>query len=287
MSQDREEEPRSEDIQDSDVSFDELREELEGADGEGPHSPVDTTDDDGGSFFADLLSDITSDATSAREEVDDGGSDWEGDSLLSDAKSQAIIELLGDTKNVLLLGPLLCPADYEVGATLSRGEEGEPFNLLLVTFSQSADERLRVYRAYQKAAPGETRILAVGSQTRGRQSGTIETDDGTVSVDTVSNPADLTRIGVKIDQTINRWDEGDSRIVLCFHSLSALLQYVQDERRVFRFLSILRGRIQRQEGRAHYHMEDGAHDESLVALIRPLFDAVIRYDETGSVTVKQ
>lgn len=290
MSEDREDHRRFEDSEDSAFSFAEMRERLDDSEADpGVDVPPsleedDPSDDD--SYFADLLSEISGQGdSSAWDEVDDEG-DWEKGGLLSDPKSQAIIELLGDAKNVLLLGPLLCPADYEVGATLTGGGDGDPFNLLLVTFSQSPDERLQVCRAYQKAVPAETRIVGVGSQTRSGSSGTIETRDGTVSVDVVSNPEDLTRVGIKIDQTLNRWDETDRRIVLCFHSLSALLQFVEDERRVFRFLSILRGRIQKSNGHAHYHMEDGAHEESLVALIRPLFDAVIRYDESGSVSVQ-
>jgi hypothetical protein len=89
----------------------------------------------------------------------------------------------------------------------------------------------------------------------------------------VADPGDLQRLGLTISDHLAGLDT-DERTTLCFHSLSALLQYV-DLRRGYRFLHTLIGRLDSVEASSHYHLDPEAHDEQTVATLRPLFDAVV------------
>ena len=205
----------------------------------------------------------------------------------SDPKTEALIEVIGDAANILLLGPLLCPADHDLCTKLTTGIAGDPDNLLLVTMTQSPDERLNAIRGYLGDLPTNTAVLNIGDSTRSGKRETIATDDdGQITIETISDPTDLMRIGIAISKTLSNWADSGGDTVVCFHSLTALLQFVDDPKVVFRFIHVLQGQIRAAGATAHYHMDSGAHDDQVIATFRPLFDEVLTYTEDGSLTVQ-
>lgn len=208
------------------------------------------------------------------------------DGFGSDPKTEAIIEVLGEPANLLLLGPLLSPTDYDLCTMLTEMLPGDPDNLLVVTLTESPDERLNVLRGYFDHLPDNTAVLNIGDSTRAGSRETISTDHGgAITIENISDPTDLMRIGIAMSKQLSEWADAGGETVVCFHSLTALLQFAPDEKTVFRFVNVLRGRVQSVGATAHYHMDSGAHDEQTIATFRPLFDEVLAFEEDGSVHV--
>lgn len=228
------------------------------------------------------------------EETEQEGDEWEmvegptrSDTAFDDdPKSEAILEVVGDVPNILLMGPLLGPADYDACTRLTSAVQGGPDRLLLVTLSQSADERLNVIRGYLGDLPPETVVIEVGGSGRaGTRSSVATDDDGEIMVETVSDPTDLRRIGIMVSQYLADWEDPDITAVLCVHSLTALLQFTDDPRFLFRFLHVLQQKVRQHGASAHYHLDAGAHDQGVVDRFRPLFDEALVYHEDGSLSV--
>jgi hypothetical protein len=78
--------------------------------------------------------------------------------------------------------------------------------------------------------------------------------------------------------------ESDEPGLLCFHSLTTLLQYA-DPQRTFRFVHTLGSRARSCGVIAHYHLDPAAHDAPTVATLEPLFDVVVDLTEADGPTL--
>jgi hypothetical protein len=204
---------------------------------------------------------------------------------VSSAKMEAIIELVGDVSNLLLLGPLLDPTGHRFCTDILVPGKEVPEHLLLVTFDQSPDERLDALRGHLDTFPDDIAIVNVGDATRSSSPGpgTPLTGSDGIRVSNVPNPTDIQRIGLTINKILSEWeDEGD--VVLCFHSLTGLLRVVGPET-VFRFLNVLLGRVRSGDIRAHYHVDPDEHDDQTLETYRSLFDEVLRFEADGTVEI--
>ena len=179
------------------------------------------------------------------------------------------------------------------GSGETTGAAGVPEagrNVLLVSLTQQADDRLAVVRNRFGRLPEHVGVVSCTDQF-GSTTSTATTaspaptpgdvGDGTsISVDVVEDPSDLPKLGI----AITRMAEGlqtPGGIVVCVHSVTALLQYAEPQR-VFRFIHVLQNQL---EGVRHYHMDADAHDRQTIATLRPLFDRVVEFDADGTVTV--
>jgi hypothetical protein len=115
---------------------------------------------------------------------------------------------------------------------------------------------------------------------------TIQQSVGSLVIKTMSDPSDLTDLGITISSFLSEWDSNDNQTVACFHSLTSLLQYA-DPQRVFRFLHVLTEKFDSSEVVAHYHMDPSAHDQQTINTLTPLFDASVEHDENEEWTVRQ
>lgn len=124
-------------------------------------------------------------------------------------------------------------------------------------------------------------ILSVGDVIRAN--GMTEEPDfsGPVAVDTVSDPTDLSAIGVSISRFCEQW--ADERMGVCFNSLDALLRQ-SDPEPIFEFTYYLNRRLESVDALAHFHLDTAQHDDRIVAAFGEIFDAVVVDDSaTGSV----
>lgn len=181
--------------------------------------------------------------------------------------------------NVLCRAPSFSPAVTEVCPEI--GPDGDR-NLLLVSLSGTPERRLGVWKRHGDL-PRNVAVLSVeqprGAAAAGSTGGTRGPGGSTISTATVSEPGDLTGIGIKVNQCLSAWeDDDDVRTHVCFDSVTTLLQYV-DTRRAFRFLHVLSRRVQSVGALAHYHVDPGAHDEQTLATIEGVFSDVFEYDE--------
>jgi hypothetical protein len=74
--------------------------------------------------------------------------------------------------------------------------------------------------------------------------------------------------------------------VVCFDSLTAMLQYV-DVETAYEFLHAITGQLYAADARAHFHIDPTAHDRTTVDSIASLFDAVVEFGADGLETRKR
>lgn len=201
-----------------------------------------------------------------------------------DGEHATITDHVGEgAHNVLLLAPHMEACAEEGCTELLTAERPSVENVLYVSFVQSPDERLGSWEArVGPEHPARTGIVAVADSTRSGTSATPHPIDpaGNVTVRTVSTPGNLTDLGIQISAYLSEWDGTDERTVVCFDSLTTMLQYT-DLQRAFRFLHVLTGRVRATGSFAHYHVDPGAHDERTLNTLKTLFDGTAEWTGAG------
>jgi hypothetical protein len=137
--------------------------------------------------------------------------------------------------------------------------DGSAPNVLFVSFTRQAS-------ACVEQLDGKS-VDNVGVITVGDGSAAVE--DETVTTETVSTPNDLTGLGITIGQFLS---EFDGRVLVCFDSLTSMLQYV-DVPTTYEFLHAISGQIHAAGARAHFHIDPNAHSDQDVSALASLFDA--------------
>ena len=184
---------------------------------------------------------------------------------------------LGDAATVLLLSPSFSDHEGETCADLLLPEEADGQNALWVSYTKSPDKQVRRFRSRSASAPRNVGIISVDDAARSAAA-TAGTGGGPDAVgETITSPNDLTGLGIRITEYLKRWQGNEARTVVCFDSLTALLQYVELET-AYQFLHVLSGRFAAVGAFAHFHMDPTAHDDKTVETIVSLFDAVVELD---------
>lgn len=203
----------------------------------------------------------------------------------SNAKSDALLDLIADAGNVLVLGPSDSSREFEICTDLCS-PSGNVEDQLLITAAQSPDERLNALRGYGLETSDRTTVIAVGQQARSvsyDRSASEPLAEQDITVESVANEGDLTRLGLLVNRHLaDSTDESSS--VLCFHTLSSLLDSVEIEK-LFRFLHILSGRVDQAGATAHYHLDPETHPENVVETLKPIFDVTVRFSGDGGLSV--
>ena len=108
---------------------------------------------------------------------------------------------------------------------------------------------------------------------------TTTPDEVTVRTET---PENLTAIGVKSNEFITDWAAQDIPIEAWFDSVSGLL-HSTELGTAYRFLEVFTGRLRAANARGIYALRPDGHDETDVATITPLFDAIVQPEADGYV----
>jgi hypothetical protein len=168
---------------------------------------------------------------------------------------------LGDARSVLVLADGLSPTREAIcGSLLARGPSDQ-LHAVAVTYNRSADEWIDHLESAIGGSPRSLRVVDTGG------------DDSAPGV-LAEAPDDLTGIEIAVTDDL---PYPDGTTVVCFDSLTALLQYV-DRNRAYRFLHALVERLWTAGAYAHFHMDPGAHDPETVVTLAALFDAVVATD---------
>lgn len=194
----------------------------------------------------------------------------------------------GNATNVLVFGPLLSTADERACVELldhswhlgpetdDPGSVGDGVDVVFVSFNRSPEECLDLWQSYAGQQAARVGILAIGDHGRFADPAerTLELPSGPVEIMSVRDPSDLPRIGLTLNAHLAEFEDDPRPTVVCFHSVTALLQFVEEDR-AFRFLRILSAYLDTANAVAHYHMDPTVHSDRVVATFRPLFDAVV------------
>ena len=187
---------------------------------------------------------------------------------------------LGDAATVLVLAPSFSEHEDDVCVDLLLPEEAHQQNALWVSYTKSPDAQVRRFRSRSTNPPRNVGVISVDDAARSAVA-SAGTGGANSFAETVTSPNDLTGLGIRITEYLRRWGDSGARTVVCFDSLTALLQYVELET-AYEFLHVLTGRFAAVDAFAHFHMDPTAHDEQTVQTVLSLFDAVVELDEDGT-----
>jgi hypothetical protein len=182
---------------------------------------------------------------------------------------------------VLLLAPSLDATTDEVCLDLLSLDDSSETNLLWVTYTRSPDSCVQDWLSHAGERPRNMRFVSVGETMRSASAqagGDATRRTGGETIETLSNPGDLTGLGIKLSEILKGWSQSDARTVACFDSLTALLQYA-DLQTVYKFLHVLTGRFEAADVTAHFHLDPEACDAQTVGTLTSLFDAVVEHDD--------
>lgn len=144
-------------------------------------------------------------------------------------------------------------------------------NVLLIRYRQIGSDRLR--RIAENAE--DVHLISIGY----RQTIPDALDD-LVEMTRISNPSELTRLGIVMTRVIENWDAESLDTVICVDSLNVLMGYT-DERSVFRFLHVLLSKLRSANAISHFHIEPSGGGTQSADTLKPLFDSVITIDDDG------
>ncbi|QLH76303.1 hypothetical protein HZS55_02845 [Halosimplex rubrum] len=182
---------------------------------------------------------------------------------------------LADARNVLLCAPSMSGGEAEACTDLLIPSNPAGATALWVTFRSDATDCVDQWVAETDERPAEAAVVVVGESPGSRPDG--------VTVEHVSSPSDLTGLGITIGELLSGWETPP---VVCFDSLTALLQYV-DVETAYEFLHAVTGQLYAADARAHFHIDPTAHDRTTVDSIASLFDAVVEFGDDGPETRKR
>lgn len=187
-----------------------------------------------------------------------------------------------DGGNMLLMSPEGDDSDRAACIDLLTLVDPGRSNLLVVTYRDTPDEWYRRWTKNIGEQPQEIGMVSVGEATRSTAAGMPVARGNGLPSDSpvVSVPAtDLTELGIAVNRYIAEWGDNRYRTVLCFDSLSAMLQWT-DLETAFRFLHVLTSRLDSVDAIAHFHCDPTVHDETVLRTLSQLFDQII--DEVPS-----
>lgn len=201
------------------------------------------------------------------------------------AREDSLFDELTRARSILLLSPTLSETGRDACFDLCLPSEPSEQNVVIVSYRQSADGALRDWRDYVGDPAAKIKVITMDeSQRAATNGGTTVEEYGNRVGTSVEHPSDLTGLGIVLSQQFEEWSQSDQKIVLCFDSITVMLQYV-DIQTVFRFLHVAINRLRAVGGIGHFHMDPGAHDEQTISRLAQLFDAIVEVDGDG-VTVR-
>jgi hypothetical protein len=158
--------------------------------------------------------------------------------------------------------------EEEACMALSGVDDPDGVDVVFVTFTKSADQRLAAWRDHANAPPANIGIVSV--EIGGSNGGASTDRPGGPAVRRISDPSDLTGVGIAISEFLSAWADTDQQTVVCFDSVTALLQYV-DANRVFQFLNEMTSKFEQAGVHAHFHLLPEAHEAQNLSVLTSLF----------------
>lgn len=132
----------------------------------------------------------------------------------------------------------------------------------------------------EETIDGKRGLLTIGNVlTDGGES--VPDFTGPVVTDSVTDPTDLSEIGVAVSRFCKHWADSDADITVCFDSLDALLRHAAPKD-VFQFTHVLTNRLSSVDAYAHFHFDPTRHEDRVVSTFGTIFDEVVADDADDS-----
>lgn len=251
-------------------------------------------DDDDESSLDDLLDRLSDDDTAdAADEESSGtrkdtgeGFEWVSQEL--NQTDEDPLEQAYDANHVLALSPLRRRASDELCHDLCTPAPPSQLDVLFISLTRTSEDIIEHWQTHEPTLPANMAILCADDQSGATDSSQVVAGaiPSRITIKTTPDPSDLTRLGLAVVNILSEWNDTGNQPVVCVHSLTAFLQYV-DPQRLFRFFHLLQARIDRLDGYAHYHMDPTAHSQETIGIFHTLFDTIVRVDDTGTITIDQ
>jgi len=166
---------------------------------------------------------------------------------------------------------------------LSR-DDGTEVAVLCLTITRSPGAHVTNWE-HHDVLPARAAFIDVAGESHASFEATTDTGvratdadaDVETTIEQVASPANLTQLGIQLTSCLDSLPDADAdaQLVVCFDSVTALLQYV-DVEQAFKFLHILTDRFSDANALAHFHLDPAAHAEETVNTLLPLFDAAVQ-----------
>ncbi|NHN41797.1 hypothetical protein G9C85_09165 [Halorubellus sp. JP-L1] len=157
---------------------------------------------------------------------------------------------------------------------LDRGDPGRRAELTVSYPDASAEQR--GFGDHGRTQPATKGLISVDDTMRSGAAPASSGPEftGAVAQDAIADPTNLQRLGTSVSEFCQRWDGEDYDIVVCFDSLTALLEYTSPEV-VFQFCHVLTKRLESVDAVAHFHLDPSEHDDQTVATFQSIFDETV------------
>ncbi|MFH5798469.1 RAD55 family ATPase [Haladaptatus sp. CMAA 1911] len=172
--------------------------------------------------------------------------------------------------NLLVAGPPMTGKRRLAFDVLAHGD-GD--GIIIVTTKSTGEQVLSDYESRLDGRDSFIGVVDCVSKQQGMSPQRVE------SVEFASSPVDMTGIGIKLSEFLQRfYDSGVRSNRIAFDSLSTLLMY-SNLQTVFRFLHVFTGRVQSAEAFGLFVIDSSAHDAQTMSTLRQLFDGEIEVRE--------
>lgn len=173
--------------------------------------------------------------------------------------------------NVLVLAPSLSTEKGDTCLNLLAAGSREQLDVLRITYSASPQELVDQWQTKYGELPGRMGIVIVGDQAGLTATSDDELPDRVFV--TTANPNDITGLGMRLNNYLTDV-EPDSQLVVCFDSLTELLQFA-DVQSTFKFLHMFAGQLREVDAVGHFHLDPGAHEPQTISRLKPVFDDAV------------
>lgn len=187
--------------------------------------------------------------------------------------------VLAPSTTTLVLSDTGSTEETETCASIMTALPAEDTNILLVWFSRASTDRFGHLLDGWEFRPAHLGVISRSESLASADDG-LSWEDDALSMETINDPSDLTKIGIAISQLIADWEDSPGQTVVCFDSISELLRHNGTDR-VFRFLHILEGRLGGVDATAHFHLDSRDHDLQTIRTLQSVFDSTIEVNEEG------
>lgn len=150
-------------------------------------------------------------------------------------------------------------------------EREEPPNVALIRYKRLSESALSMIADQAN----RTTIISIG-YTQPTPNG-LESD---VNVVRINSPTDLTRLGIVTTGIVEGWESQPRSSILCFDTLSVLLQY-KTVKQVFQFLHILLAKLQSAAVTSYFHIDHTTESTQNVHSLKPIFDNILEVTPEG------